>query len=97
MLQHNDKYSLKRGDKIFSYSIIAEIITTVSWHVLYFPLATTIFCQLPEFQLFYKGYKQSYTVSLGIVYQSLCLKVRTDLIKLESQPTLKGFKTNITY
>lgn len=46
------KHSLKRSRKVFGDVAVAEVVATVSWHLLHLPLTSSILCQFPELQLF---------------------------------------------
>lgn len=47
-----NKHSLKRSCKVFGDVAVAEVVATVSGHLLHLPLASSILSQLPELQLF---------------------------------------------
>lgn len=65
---YSDKYSLKRGCKVLGHSFVTEVMATVSWHFLDFPLAAAIHCQLPELQFLCGGNTQSQADHRHAVY-----------------------------
>lgn len=52
------KHSLKRGSKVFGDLTVAEVVATVSWHLLHLPLTSSVLCQFPELQLIYEDEPQ---------------------------------------
>lgn len=61
---HSNKHSLKGGCKVFGHSVVAEVVATVSRHVLHLPLTPTVLRQLPEFQLLWERNAQSQAAAI---------------------------------